>query len=111
MALTTRSTLSLNEDLTDEQIDQMLVNAAARLKEKHEKQETKGLSTKSQKQNWNFPKLNVGNLQKPIVNTKGDIASLQRPGKLEPKQNGRTEEFRKVEDPVNAKKLALEVCY
>ncbi|KAK4893171.1 dTDP-fucopyranose mutase [Elasticomyces elasticus] len=75
----------LTDDLTDEQIEQLLARATERLKQKEQK------TRPAPKQNFTFPKLN--------------------PGRLVPDETPRKKldiGIRKVQDPVVAKKAALE---
>ena len=60
------------DDLTDEQIEELLARAAARLQEKAKDRQL----TKHTEQSLNFPKLDAGDLEKPYVSTKGDVATI-----------------------------------
>ncbi|KAK5711933.1 dTDP-fucopyranose mutase [Elasticomyces elasticus] len=76
---------NMSEDLTDEQIEQLLARATERLKQKEQK------ARPATKQNFTFPKLN--------------------PGRLVPDETPRKNldiGIRKVQDPIVAKKAALE---
>lgn len=94
-----------DEELTDEQIEQLLARATARLQEKAKQQQL----TKSTTQTFTFPKLDAGQLEKPYVETKGDVATVDASRLLEEKQRKQANGIRKVEDPVTAKKAAAEV--
>lgn len=94
------------DDLTDEQMEQMLAAASARLQAKAKDQQ---LTKKSDKQSLVFPKLDTGDLQKPYVSTKGDIATIDSSRLLADKHRKQANAIRKVEDPVVAKKAAEEV--
>lgn len=96
----------VDEELSDEQIDQMLARATARLQRKSDQS---AVVKPSDKRSFSFPKLDAGRLDKPYVSTKGEIASVDARRLLEEKQREQANGIRKVEDPVTAKKLALEV--
>ncbi|KAK5112697.1 hypothetical protein LTR85_011208 [Meristemomyces frigidus] len=89
------------EDLSDEQIEELLARATARLQQSASVREAASNA-------FSFPKLNAGKLDKPYVSTKGDIASLDAPRLLEEKQRKQANGIRKVEDPVTAEKMTLE---
>ncbi|KAK1819675.1 dTDP-fucopyranose mutase [Friedmanniomyces endolithicus] len=96
----------MDEDLSDTQIEELLARATARLQQRAN---TKELATSHPKQHFNFPKLNTGKLEKPYISTKGDVATVDAKRLLEEKQRKKANMVRKVEDPVTAKKAALEV--
>lgn len=96
---------TVDEELTDEQIEQLLARATARLQEKAKQQQL----TKSSTQTLTFPKLDAGQLEKPYVETKGDVATVDASRLLEEKHRKQANGIRKVEDPVTAKKAAAEV--
>ncbi|KAF2159820.1 hypothetical protein M409DRAFT_70725 [Zasmidium cellare ATCC 36951] len=93
-----------DEELTDEQIEQLLARATARLQEKAKQQQL----TKSHTQEFKFPKLDAGLLEKPYVETKGDVATVDASRLLEEKHRKQANGTRKVEDPVTAKKAAAD---
>ena len=90
-------------DLSDEQIDELLARATARLQAKA------GNGSTQLTQKFTFTKLNTGKLVKPYVTAKGDIASIDASRLLEEKHRTQANETRIVEDPAKVKKLALEV--
>lgn len=95
-----------DEDPTDEQIEELLARASARLKENPTSKEVaKGNGT----QMYNFPKLETGNLPKPYISNNTEVATVDAPRLLEQKQRNQANGIRKVEDPVHAKKAALAV--
>ena len=102
----TRATHDQEDDLSDEQIEQLLARATARLQEKSK---DKQLTKKNEQQHLSFPKLDAGNLEKPYVTTNGDIATIDSSRLLEEKHRKKAEGFRKVEDPIISKKAAEEV--
>ena len=61
----------MDEDLSDNQIEELLARATARLQQNGNTQE---LATSHPKHHFNFPKLNTGKLEKPYISTKGDVA-------------------------------------
>jgi len=93
-------------DLLDDQIEELLARATARLQQKATTQE---LATSRPKQHFNFPKLDTGKVEKPYISSKGDVATVDAKRLLEEKQRKQANTVRKVEDPVTAKKTALEV--
>ncbi|KAK4543120.1 hypothetical protein LTR36_005897 [Oleoguttula mirabilis] len=103
--LTVAKTADVGGDLSDEQIEELLARATARLQQKANEVV---LASSDEKHTFSFPKLNAGKLDKPYVSTKGDIASLDASRLLEEKQRKQANGIRKVEDPVTTKKTALE---
>ena len=107
--MTTRSQAAVSaqdSELTDEQVEELLAQATIRLQEKAKSQE---LAKREQKQSYSFPKLDTGALEKPYVTSKGDIATLDQQRLLDGKDHKQHFGIRKVEDPVQAKKAAIEV--
>lgn len=96
---------SPREDLTDEQMEEMLAQATARLREK---EESKMFQTEAP-QKFTFPKMDAGALEKPYVVTKGNIAEADKARLIDQKHRQNDSLIRKVEDPVTAKKVAAEV--
>ena len=98
--------MAADDDLSDEQMEALLARATARLQSN-----ANGAAQQSGdgKNKFNFPKLNAGELDKPYVSTKGDVATVDASRLLEEKQRRQADGPRKVEDPVMAKKLAVEV--
>jgi hypothetical protein len=93
------------EDLTDEQMEEMLAQATTRLREK---EESKIFQTEAP-QKYTFPKLNAGDLEKPYVVSKGHIAEADKARLIDEKYRQTGSLIRKVEDPVAVRKLAEEV--
>ena len=93
------------EDLTDEQMEEMLAQATTRLREK---EEAKMFQTEAP-QKFTFPKMNAGALEKPYVVVKGHVAEADESRLIDDKHGQAGSLIRKVEDPVSAKKLAAEV--
>jgi hypothetical protein len=98
-----------DDDMTDEQIEQLLAAAAARLQEKSKKGSQ--LVKTPEEQRLTFPKLDTGNLEKPYVSMNGEIATLDASRLLQDRHRKLANGARKVEDPVVAKKAAQEVCF
>ncbi|SMR56830.1 unnamed protein product [Zymoseptoria tritici ST99CH_3D1] len=99
-----KPTAVLDDELSDEQIEQLLARATARLQEKSKQTQ---LIQKNESHSYTFPKLDAGALEKPYVTTKGDIATVDSSRLLKEKLRKQAEGIRKVEDPVTSKK-ALE---
>ena len=97
---------SADEDLSDEQIEELLARATARLQDNSVGKQVANFDVKS---HYTFPKLNAGKLEKPYVFSKGAVASLDAARLLEEKQRKQANATRKVEDPLTAKRAALEV--
>jgi hypothetical protein len=95
-----------DEELSDEQIEQLLARATARLQEKSKQTQ---LIQKDDANTFNFPKLDAGALEKPYVTIKGDIATVDSSRLLKEKLRKQAEGIRKVEDPVTSKKALAEV--
>ena len=93
------------EDLTDEQMEEMLAQATTRLREKEES----AMFKTEAPQKYTFPKMNAGDLEKPYVVTKGHIAEADKARLIDEKYRQAGSLIRKVEDPVTARKLAEEV--
>jgi hypothetical protein len=93
------------EDLTDEQMEEMLAQATTRLREK----EDLNMFKTEAPQKYTFLKMNAGELEKPYVVTKGHIAEADQARLIEQKHRQTDSLIRKVEDPVTARKLAAEV--
>ena len=93
------------EDLTDDQMEEMLAQATTRLREK---EEAKMFETEAP-QKFTFPKMNAGALEKPYVVVKGHVAEADKSRLIDDKHRQSGSLIRKVEDPVTAKKLAAEV--
>lgn len=95
------------DELDDEQIEELLARATARLQSKNVSKKSKP-ADRSPKSS--FSKLEPGALTKPYVSTKGDVAIFDptRPEgaeRTQKKANG----IRVVQDPVAVKRMAEEV--
>ncbi|GIZ47192.1 hypothetical protein CKM354_001029100 [Cercospora kikuchii] len=91
------------DDLTDEQIEQELAAATARLQAQAKDMQ---LTQQNESKGITFPKLDAGDLPKPYVSTNGHVATIDSSRLVEEKY--RSQQIRKVEDPVVAKKTAEE---
>ncbi|KAF2715957.1 Fcf2-domain-containing protein [Polychaeton citri CBS 116435] len=94
-----------DDDPSDEQMQEILSQAAKRLQEK-------SVASKSgngeQAQQFHFPKLDVGNLESPYVSSDGTVASIDT-SRLPQKQNVQKQLGpRKIEDPAVTKSAAIE---
>ena len=97
------------EELSDEQMQEMLAQAARRRKE----DASVALFDKDDKDKanqFNFPKLNTGEMVQPYVSNAGDVATVDRSRLLAEQDRKLSNQIRKVEDPVAVKKKMLEVC-
>lgn len=104
--LPARAADGIDEDLTDEQIEQMLARATARLQQK-----SSIVQSDEGKYNFNFPKLSTGQLERPYLRVKGDIVSADPKRLLAQEHRRQANGIRKVEDPVTSKKAAVEVSW
>jgi hypothetical protein len=93
------------EDLTDEQMEEMLAQATTRLRER---EGAKMFQTEAP-QKFTFPKMDAGAIEKPYVVVKGHVAEADKSRLIDEKHRQAGSLIRKVEDPVTAKKLAAEV--
>lgn len=98
---------NVDDDLTDEQMDELLARASARLKEQSK---LKDLMKLDEKEAYTFPKLQTGKLEQPYVSNQGDVATVDAKRLVEGKDRKQSNGIRRVEEPVAAKKLAIEVC-
>ena len=97
-----------DEDLTDEQIEELLARATARLREESKWKDVVKLD---EEQTSRCPKLETGKLEKPYISHKGDVATVDASRLLEEKHRKQASGVRIVEDPVAARTLAIEVCW
>ncbi|KAI7577390.1 hypothetical protein KC343_g21786, partial [Hortaea werneckii] len=89
-------------DLSDEHIDQLLARATERMQQA-------GAVVKGDEKNlYTFPKLNAGELEKPYIASKGTVTSVDSSRLLDDKDRKQANSIRKVEDPLTAKKAAVE---
>lgn len=99
------------EELSDEQMQEMLAQAARRRKENASSvalvDKDDGVVKAGQ---FNFPKLNTGEMVQPYVSDAGDVATVDRSRLLGEQDRKLSNQIRKVEDPVAVKKKMLEVC-
>lgn len=96
------------DEMSDEQMEELLAQATQRLREKEASQQ---LVKTDSKDTFTFPKLNAGQLEKPYTTTQNGVARVDSPRLLQEQDRKQANGTRKVEDPVAAKKLALEVCF
>jgi hypothetical protein len=98
-----------SDELTDEQIEELLKQAETRLREQQAVKLASGRHTPA------VPaagKLDISNLPKPYVQKSGEIARADKHRLLDEKNRKLAESgIRKVEDPVLVKNRELEVCY
>ncbi|KAH0292088.1 Fcf2-domain-containing protein [Aureobasidium namibiae CBS 147.97] len=99
--------LQHEEELSDEQMQEMLAQAARRRQEKA----SVALFDKDDKDKANqfdFPKLNTGEMVQPYVSSAGDVATVDRSRLLAEQDRKLSNQIRKVEDPVAIKKKTIE---
>jgi hypothetical protein len=98
----------VNGDLTDEQMDALLDRATARLKAKSQSQDLVNLDEKEDA--YTFPKLDTGKVEKPYISTTTqNVATADAARLVDDKQRKKADGIRRVEEPVQNKKLAREV--
>lgn len=107
LQLPTQATLSPAEDMTDEQIEQELLAATARLQAKSKDTQLQ-VAKQNESKGITIPKLNTGDLPRPYVSMDGHIATVDASRLVD--ERYRKLQVRTVEDPVVAKKAAEEVC-
>lgn len=107
LQLPTQATLSPAEDMTDEQIEQELLAATARLQAKSKDTQLQ-VAKQNESKGITIPKLNTGDLPLPYVSMDGHIATVDASRLVD--ERYRKLQVRTVEDPVVAKKAAEEVC-
>lgn len=93
-----------DEELSDEQIQTLLKQAEARLRERPTSA-ARGAATL-----FKFPRLNVGDIAQPYVRVDGDVARVDSSKLLDKRERGLSDQIRKVKDPVVVKQKLLEVC-
>lgn len=94
------------EDLSDEQIHELLARASARLKSKS----VSAINSKSSElQKYTLPKLDAGELESGYVSTQGDLAVMDGSRLVDSKLRKQANGVRKVEDPIMSRKDAEEV--
>lgn len=98
----------MEDDATDEQIEELLARATARLKAKRQSTSHDVLKL-DHGESYTFPKLETGKLEKPYVSHKDGVANVDAARLVAEQQRKQANGVRKVEDPVTAKKLAVEV--
>lgn len=104
MAMEVAEPSMAEEDMTDEQMQELLNQATVRLKERE------GLKFQAEEPTrYTFPKLDAGDLDKAYVTKKGEVAQADKARLLEEKDRQPGQGIRKMEDPIAAKKLAAEV--
>jgi hypothetical protein len=101
----------MDEELTDEQIEELLARATARMKAKSGQKKTDDVLKLDTTERYNFPKLDPGQLQKSYVSQENGLANVDSSRLVDEQQRKQANGVRKVEDPTTAKKLAMEVCY
>lgn len=97
----------LSEDeLSDEQMQQMLARAAAR---KQESISLRLAGEETKDKQFSFPKLSTGEIAKPYVSTTGQVAQVDSSRLLQEKDRVLADKIRKIEDPVALKQKKAEV--
>jgi hypothetical protein len=99
-----------DDDLTDEQIEGLLARATARLKAKNQSSSQDVLKLDGG-ESYTFPKLETGQLEKPYVSQKDGVASVDASRLVAEQQRKQANGVRKVQDPITAKKMAIEVSF
>lgn len=94
------------DELSDEQMQEMLARAAKRRQEGAALK----LAEEDNDKQFAFPKLNTGDIAKPYISTMGDVAQVDSSRLLQEKDRILANKIRKVEDPVVVKNQKAEVC-
>ena len=97
-----------DEDLTDEQMDALLDRATARLKAKSQSQDL--VTLREQKEIYTFAKLETGRVEKSYISSNKEGVAIADAARLvDDQQRKKAGRIRRVEEPVQSKKLAREV--
>jgi len=105
----TRSAASMDveEDLTDEQMQALLDQAADRLRQGNSLQAFEDEEDKQYK----FPRLDVGEIAQSYVKPHKGVVQMEKVDRNYENQRKTSNQIRKVEDPVAVRNRAAEVCY
>lgn len=96
-----------NDELTDQQIEELLTQATARLQAKAV---SSAVARPSEQQRYKFPKLETGKLDKPYISTENNVAILDKSVLRSEQMREQSKGIRRVEDPALLKKAVEEVC-
>lgn len=95
-----------DDDLSENQIEELLARATERLREKS----TSQLSRKNELHpRYTFPKLNTGVLPEPYLSSNGTVTTVESGRLLDKKQRKQADGVREVKDPLVVKQMANEV--
>jgi hypothetical protein len=94
-----------DEDMSDEQMRELLNEAAARMRAK-----AAGKPTTAPEVPFKLPKLRPGHLADTYEKTDGSITRLDHSKLIDKKQQELANGIKKIDDPLVAKKQRLEVC-
>ncbi|KAL2358086.1 rRNA-processing protein FCF2, partial [Cryomyces antarcticus] len=100
-----KDSLPDSEDLSDDQIQELLKQAEARLRQKAA---NTTLTQRDTLSGFRIPRLDPGTLTQPYVQSKGDIARVNSARLLDETDRKLSNRPRKVEDPVVVKKKIAE---
>ena len=92
------------DDMTDEQMQDILVRASTRLRQKEEMQKAQ------QTEQFTLPRLSTGEIARPYVSTKKGVAHMNGQQQVSEQQRKLSNQVRKVEDPVVVQQRLTEVC-
>lgn len=95
------------DDLSVEQLQELLAQAAKRLRNRDATSLT--AQDKQAQVQTHFPRLNTGGIAKPYISTKGDVAQADSKRLLREKDREASGQTRKIEDPVAVRKKLVEV--
>lgn len=91
------------EDMTDEQMQELLAQAASRLQQKAQLQEAR------KEQDFKIPKLGTGEIARTYTTSKSGVARMDGGAQVADKERSLSNRIRKVEDPVTVSKRKAEV--
>lgn len=99
--------MDVEEDLTDEQMQTLLDQAADRLR-----QDT-SLRTfeDDEEKQYKFPRLDVGEITQSYVKPHKGVVQMEKADRHYENQRKSSNQIRKVEDPVAVRQRAAEVCH
>jgi hypothetical protein len=101
----------MDGELTDEQIEELLARATARMKAKSGQKKTDDVLKLNTTERYTFPKLDPGQLQKSYISQEDGVSNADSSRLVDEQQRKQANAVRKVQDPKTAKKLSIEVCY
>jgi len=98
----------VEEDLTDEQMQALLDQAADRLRQGTSLQT---FEDDDEEKQYKFPRLDVGEITQSYVRPHKGVVQMEKVDRHYENQRKSSNQIRKVEDPVAVRQRAAEVCH